>query len=275
MTAAMSVVIPAHDEEKVLPRLLAGLDDPRLEVVVVANGCSDATAEVARAAGARVVELAEGSKIAALDAGDGAASVFPRAYVDADVEVSSATLLAVADRLTRGPELVASPRLVLDLTGATPLVRAYYSVWQVSAFRREGHIGSGIYALARDGRSRFGAFPRVIGDDRFVQGLFAARERATVDAEFTVRPPRTLRALVERGARIAAGNRELERAGLAGHAPGRGGSLRSLLAAVAPRPALWLPFAVYAAVQLRTGALAARKLRAGDRSWDRDETSRR
>jgi len=274
VTAVLSVVIPAHDEERVLPRLLAGLDDPRLEVVVVANGCSDATAAVARAAGARVVELAEGSKVAALNAGDAAASVFPRAYVDADVEVSTETLLAVAERLARGPELVASPRLFLDLRGATWLVRAYYAVWELSAFRRRGHIGSGIYALTRAGRERFGEFPRVIGDDRFVQGLFAPEERATVGAEFVVRPPRTLRALVARGARIAAGNRELQRAGLAGQAPTRGGSFRELLGQVAVRPGLWGPFLVYAGVQLRTGTLAERRLRAADDAWTRDETSR-
>jgi len=274
VTAALSVVIPAHDEEGVLPRLLAGLDDPRLEVVVVANGCTDATAAVARAAGVRVVELAEGSKVAALNAGDAAASAFPRAYVDADVEVTAETLLAVADRLARGPELVASPRLFLDLRGATWPVRAYYAVWELSAFRRRGHIGSGIYALAQVGRERFGEFPRVIGDDRFVQGLFAPEERATVDAEFVVRPPRTLRALVARGARIAAGNRELQRTGLAGEAPTRGGSFRELLGQVAPRPGLWGPFLVYAGVQLRTGALAERRLRAADDAWTRDETSR-
>jgi hypothetical protein len=274
VTALLSVVIPAHDEERVLPRLLAVLSDPRLEIVVVANGCSDATAAVARAAGVLVVELAEGSKPAALDAGDAAATVFPRAYVDADVEVSADTLLALAERLRRGPELVASPHLRLDLSGASPLVRAYYRVWELSAFRRRGHIGSGIYALSRDGRARFGAFPPVIGDDRYVQGLFAPAERVTTEGEFTVRPPRTVGALLARGARIAAGNRELQRAGLEGDAPTRGGSLRALLGTVAPRPGLWGPFLVYAAIQLRTGALAERKLRTAAGVWDRDETSR-
>jgi glycosyltransferase involved in cell wall biosynthesis len=276
VSAVLSVVIPAHDEERVLPRLLQRLDDDRLDVIVVANGCRDATAEVARAAGVRVVELREGSKVAALDAGDAAATVFPRAYVDADVEVDAAALLALADRLRRGPELVASPRLRLDLSGATWLVRAYYAVWELSSFRRRGHIGSGVYALSAEGRRRFGTFPRVIGDDRYVQGLFTPAERATVDdAEFVVRPPRTIGALLARGARIAAGNRELQRGGLTGHAPSRGSSLRELVAAVAARPTLWGPFVVYLAVQLRTAALAERKLRVGDRVWSRDETSRR
>jgi glycosyltransferase involved in cell wall biosynthesis len=225
MRPELSVVIPAHDEERVLPRLLEGLADDRLEVIVVANGCRDATADVARAAGVRVVEVAEGSKVVALNAGDAAATVFPRAYVDADIEVDAAALLAVAERLRRGPELVASPRLRLDLSDATWPVRAYYAVWELSSFRRRGHIGSGIYALSADGRARFAEFPAVIGDDRFVQGRFAPAERATVDeAEFVVRPPRTVGALLARGARIAAGNRELQRLGLAGHAPTRGSS---------------------------------------------------
>jgi hypothetical protein len=114
----------------------------------------------------------------------------------------------------------------------------------------------------------------VIGDDRFVQGLFAPEERATVDDAFVVRPPRTLRALVDRGARIAAGNRELQHAGLAGQVPTPGRSLRALLRQVAPRPRLWGPFVVYAVVQLRTGALAGRRLRDADDAWTRDETSR-
>lgn len=276
MSAELSVVVPAHDEERVLPRLLAGIaGDERLEVVVVANGCSDRTAAVARDAGVRVVELDEGSKPAALDAGDAAATVFPRAYVDADVEVDADTLLAVGRRLRAGSALVASPALRLDLEGATWPVRAYYAVWELSSFRRRGHIGSGVYAVSAAGRARFGAFPRVIGDDRYVQGLFVADERATVDdGVFVVRPPRTLGALVARGVRIATGNRELERVGLAGHAPGRSRTFGELVAAVAGRPTLWVPFVVYASVQLRTAALASRRMRSGSRVWDRDETSR-
>ena len=55
-----SVVIPAHNEEAVLGRclrvLLAGSTPGELDVVVVANACTDRTAEIAREAGVRVVE---------------------------------------------------------------------------------------------------------------------------------------------------------------------------------------------------------------------------
>lgn len=55
---SVSVVIPARDEESTLPALLASLrrlGTPASEVVVVDDGSRDATAAVARAAGASVV----------------------------------------------------------------------------------------------------------------------------------------------------------------------------------------------------------------------------
>ena len=61
------VLVPAHNEERLLPRLLASLaamDFPRsmFEVHVVADNCSDGTASVAREAGAHVHERTDTSK---------------------------------------------------------------------------------------------------------------------------------------------------------------------------------------------------------------------
>src|SRR6202008_1367577 len=59
---AISVVVPAHNEELLLPRGLAAIADAArdlgrtVEVVVVANRCTDATPDIARDAGAVVVE---------------------------------------------------------------------------------------------------------------------------------------------------------------------------------------------------------------------------
>ncbi|WP_162616478.1 glycosyltransferase [Xylanimonas allomyrinae] len=225
MNPAASVVIPAHDEAAVLPGLLAPLTSAGLfEVVVVANGCTDATAAVARAAGARVVEIAAPSKTAALNAGDAAARAFPRVYLDADVAVGPTALLALADALRARPgPVVGAPTLRVDTAGASWAVRQHYRVWALSDYRRAGHVGSGIYAVNAAGRARWGQFPDVVADDRFVQQLFAPAERVTLpDHVFAVRSPRTMRAFWRRATRIHRGNQELRGVVVAG--PGSTGA---------------------------------------------------
>jgi len=279
----MSVVIPAHDEEAVICRLLDVLvADPRsheLEVVVVANGCTDGTVEVARSYGVpvSVVEVEQASKIAALEAGDHAAVAFPRAYVDADVVIDVPTLLALADALERpGGPLVASPRLDVDTSSASWPVRAHYRIWELTDYRRTGHIGSGVYALSGEGRRRFATWPPVIADDRFVQQLFLPDERLTLDGHaFTVRSAQRIGAHLRRSARIARGNLELpdelQRASDAAGSDRTGNLLRR----VAVRPRLWPSFAVYAITSTLPKA-TARRLIADRRepAWARDDTSR-
>jgi glycosyltransferase involved in cell wall biosynthesis len=60
---AVAVVVPAHDEEELLPACLAALrramaePGPAGHLVVVADACADRTAQRARRAGAAVVEI--------------------------------------------------------------------------------------------------------------------------------------------------------------------------------------------------------------------------
>src|SRR4029077_3313170 len=71
---SLSLIVAAHDEESVIAARVANalaLDYPRelLEVIVTCDGCTDAPAARARAAGADVVlELPRGGKIRAQDA---------------------------------------------------------------------------------------------------------------------------------------------------------------------------------------------------------------
>ena len=283
MTHRMSIVIPAHDEAAVISRLLEALvSDPRAvecEILVVANGCTDATVRIARSFEpvVRVVEIPTASKIAALEAGDAAAAAFPRAYVDADVLVDLSALLALAELLDApdGP-LIASPRFEVDTSIASWAVRAHYRIWELTDYRRRGHIGSGIYALSEAGRARFDAWPDVIADDRFVQQLFTHAERGTLDRHvFTVRSARTLGAHLRRTTRIARGNLELpddER--LQSDEP-IGDRMGNLIRRVARRPGLWPAFAVYCVTSTVPRARAHRAVM-GDasREWARDDTSR-
>ncbi len=69
------VVVPAHDEERLLPDALRALEMARglagvdVEITVVANGCRDRTAEVARDAGVHVIEVPQANVGAARAAG--------------------------------------------------------------------------------------------------------------------------------------------------------------------------------------------------------------
>ena len=91
----VSVVIPAHNEAGTLARTLGVLQDggaEQLEVLVVCNGCTDTTADIARAATptVRVIEIEQPSKAEAVRVGNTAARVFPRVHLDADVELAAA-----------------------------------------------------------------------------------------------------------------------------------------------------------------------------------------
>jgi cellulose synthase/poly-beta-1,6-N-acetylglucosamine synthase-like glycosyltransferase len=71
---AITLIIPAYDEEQVIERKLANtrsLDYPagQLQVIVVSDGSTDRTAELARLSGADLVlEVPRGGKVAALNA---------------------------------------------------------------------------------------------------------------------------------------------------------------------------------------------------------------
>jgi glycosyltransferase involved in cell wall biosynthesis len=86
----ISVIIPALNEEKQLPRTLASLRrqklDAEYELIVVDNGSTDQTAEIARAYGARVVIASERGVAYARQAGLEAARGVIVAQADADTE---------------------------------------------------------------------------------------------------------------------------------------------------------------------------------------------
>lgn len=271
----ISVVIPAHNEEQVIGRclrsLLDGPDD--LEVVVVANGCTDRTAAVAAAHGPRVqvLETPVASKVAALNLGDAHVRAFPRLYVDADVELSGASAHAVADALRAGAGLAAAPAVRFALAGRPWHVRAYYRVWSALPFAQEGVGAGGVYALSAQGRARFDTFPDLGADDLFIRERFTADERLRVaGAQVVVHPPLTLRSLIKIRARVLAANREYA---ARGYALGPGAGLRGCLHALRARPALWPSAAWYVAVQC-AARLWSRRPSRGSRPWDRDETSR-
>lgn len=273
----IGAVVVAHDEERSIGRCLGALlRDARpgeFDVVVVCNGCTDRTAEIAAtfAPDVRVVELPVASKIAALNAGDAVVRGFPRLYIDGDVALDTDDARRLAAALGQGGLLAVSPRVAPNLAGRPASVRAYYRLWQHLPGVRAGCVGAGVYALSEAGRARFGRFPDVVADDYFVQCQFTDGERDTVaTATARVEVPRTLAALVRRKVRVVAGNAAVEDAGL-GAGPRRGGVLATVRSR--PRLALDVPAFVVVTALARAGA-AWRRSRGAATRWDRDHTTR-
>lgn len=198
MSAVVSVLIPASNEALYIGHCLEALmaSDPApalpVEVIVVANGCQDDTAAVARGfealAGERgwqlsVLDLSEGGKIGALNAGDAAASGTIRIYLDADVLVSPSLLAEVTDALMADAPCFATGTPVVA-PAKSWLTTQYARFWKRLPFVNSGAPGFGLFAVNSAGRARWGSFPNIISDDTFVRLNFTPEERVQVPSTY-------------------------------------------------------------------------------------------
>lgn len=270
-----AVIIPAHDEAAVIGRTLAPIagwaQTVGVEIVVVCNGCTDATGEVARSfPGVRVLELPESSKPAALNAGDEAVRAYPRMYLDADVRLEPAAVEATLRALTEGPWLAARPPAEVDLTGASAAVRAFHRARRRVTSASSALWGAGVYGLSEEGHARLGSFPTLLADDLWVDELFAGDEKMVVPAPpVRVAAPRTARSLLAVLRRTYRGNAEIR--ALIGSA-GQSSTRRTFaeLAGTVRGPGSAVDAVVYAAL-----VTLARAQRGGSgRPWERDESTR-
>lgn len=280
---AASVVIPAHNEgSRILDclRPLSRLSQTLpLEIVVVANGCHDNTAALARSQpGVMVLDLPQPSKTAALNAGDEVATAFPRLYLDADVVVDEEAVRGMVEALSTHLPRLSAPSVRYETQGADLLVRAYFRVFRQLPSAQKSTVGRGVYAVSEAGRTRFGRFPDLLGDDLFVNRLFSPSETVVSQGWSAVRTPRSWRDLLRVRTRLVAGNAELARTrhGEVGalaeahdFSRSTSGTLRALLALVSRRPHELPAALVYAGIN----TLARSNPRPSSR-WQRDESSR-
>jgi glycosyltransferase involved in cell wall biosynthesis len=275
-----SIIIPAHNEEAVIGRLLSALPTTvrgrKLQVIVACNGCTDSTPDIARSFGATVVEVETASKVAALNAGDLLAKAFPRLYVDADIELTSRTVEDLVAALSDPEVLCAAPPSMTVLTGRPWLVKMYVEFWKHLMLEREGYVGAGVYAMSRAGRARFTEFPDLIADDTFVRNLFSRHERKTVATDPTiVQAPRTTKALLRRRIRVCIGNMELASRDPVHASPGRSEGRTPWWRIALSRPALMRQALVYAIFNGVAKISAARQLRSRRPiGWGRDDSTR-
>lgn len=193
----ITVIIPAHNEAQMigpcLRALLASVGDMSVQVIVVANGCTDATVEIAesyleiavsRGWVMRVLDLPDGGKLGALNAGDAAAQGEMRMYLDADVVVSAQLLCEIYDTLNCDVAKYASGSLEIPTPTSTISI-AYRSLYQQVPFMTHGVPGAGLFAMNKAGRDRWGVWPDIISDDTFARLQFTPSERCRVDASYT------------------------------------------------------------------------------------------
>jgi hypothetical protein len=282
-------VIAAHNESAVIARCLDALapltEQGSASVIVVANGCTDDTVEIAsNRAGVTVLDLPVASKVGALRAADRVASPGPRIYLDADVVLTSRAALAVFDTLTpthtrRGGEpgadtLAARPPIHFESTRASLPVRLWYRIRGELPSIQQRLWGAGTYALSVEGRSRFDEFPDIVSDDLFIDTLFSTAETAIVDTDpVTVFTPLATADLMRILVRTYRTQGDVTQdSGSGPISSGQRGQLRDVIALLGRRP--WLaPAALVYVALISRARLRARSVPAST-VWERDNSSR-
>jgi len=99
-TRSISIIIPAHNEESYLEQTLAALhreNYPRFEIIVVANGCTDGTAEVAQGRCDRLIVLSQKNLGVARNLGARIAKGQILVFLDADTILEPMALRVIAN----------------------------------------------------------------------------------------------------------------------------------------------------------------------------------
>ena len=118
----LSFIVPAYNEELELPSAIAAIrnaaQDRQYEIVVADDASADATAEIARSAGAEVVSINRRQIAAARNAGAGHARGDILFFVDADTRINEKHVTGAIAALKEGGS-GGGARIVVD--GSIPL----------------------------------------------------------------------------------------------------------------------------------------------------------
>ncbi|MGK0186353.1 MAG: glycosyltransferase involved in cell wall biosynthesis [Verrucomicrobiales bacterium] len=164
----LSVVLPAYNEEKLLPATLksvfAALEACGLtmttEVIVVDNNSNDRTAEIARQRGAQVVHEPKNQISRARNAGGNAARGKYLLFLDADTELTAKLLQRAMTNLRNGDCCGGGVLLRMDREVSSGMKWAI-SLWNGIALKLGLAAGCFIYCL-REGFEATGGFSHAV-----------------------------------------------------------------------------------------------------------------
>jgi cellulose synthase/poly-beta-1,6-N-acetylglucosamine synthase-like glycosyltransferase len=224
----LRIVVPAHDEEAVISGILGDLASdtyPAAEVVVLADRCTDQTAEVAAGRGVTAVERLSGP------GGKGAAlSWYLDAYpldddealvvFDADNRLPPRALTRIADELDAGHEIVQCYLDVENPDGsvlATASAMSYWAGNRMVQLARDNlgwssDLGGTGMAFTAEALDRIGGFGTSLTEDQEI-GVLAALADVRVawlhDVRIRDEKPTGLTTTVRQRSRWMSGKREV------------------------------------------------------------------
>ncbi|HEU4641116.1 MAG TPA: TIGR04283 family arsenosugar biosynthesis glycosyltransferase [Gemmatimonadaceae bacterium] len=197
----LSVIIPALDEGGAIGQVLEDLRALPVEheVIVVDGGSRDATRDIAREHGARVIEAPRGRAVQ-LAAGARAARAPLLCFLHADVRLDHHALLMLQRIVRARPRGAYAFRLRIDERGP-----AYRLIeWEANARAKWAHLPRGDHGLVvwREDYERAGGYPElpVMEDVALVRALGRITRVRTLPATLRVSPRRWMREGVMRGA---------------------------------------------------------------------------
>jgi glycosyltransferase involved in cell wall biosynthesis len=137
--ALVDVVLPCLNEAEALPWVLSRLPEG-YRAIVVDNGSTDASADIARAAGATVVTESRRGFGAAAHAGLLAATAPIVAFCDADASMDPAQLPTLIERITADQADLVLGRRIPTAAGAWPLHARFANRALSFLIKRRAHI---------------------------------------------------------------------------------------------------------------------------------------
>ncbi|MBL4838886.1 MAG: glycosyltransferase family 2 protein [Kordiimonadaceae bacterium] len=273
-----SIIIPAHNEDLVightLDTVVSGAQNGEFDIIVVCNGCSDKTSQIAETftPHVRVIETTTASKTNALNLGLKAARVYPVVFLDADISTSAAAIRAMVKQQRKTGANLAYGQAIFETHRCSWLVRAFYKAWQQNPYFDHKKMG-GFFSLNHSALKELKTFPDILNDDEFVRRRFQHNSVWVKHAQYTIKAPHTLRSLINVRSRIYRGNQALTKINFGFTAKTLHQNTFTFATRLIKSPSLWLGAVIFVLT-----AIAAHSKNhltpSSHQHWDKDTSAR-